>query len=251
MICVKMNASWFDWFDVGGMKRKAVLIGVSGRVGQALMRELAALYDTLIVITRTQPRHISENMHIYHVQNFDALAKTVATMPIGADTDAFSCLELPKKAAASDDEFYQVNVSFNLAFAKACQDKGVNRFFYLSTANKKGGKQADWQVKSEVEAALRAMQFSDVAVFRLQNLMPAKEVFSLKNAGRFGLNFAKNALTQMVSFDKQERLTPSRVAIAMSLTAYRLHLPSKYKSNEHRFLIISHEQMQAMTELDG
>lgn len=232
------------------MKRKAVLIGASGRVGQALTRELAALYDTLIVITRTQPATISENTHIYHVQNFDALSDTIASMAIGADTDAFSCLGMDKQDAMSEDEFYQVNVLFNIAFAKACQDKGVQRFFYLSKMGAdKAGRDTELIARADVEHYLKSLDFSKVVFFRLHKLTFAKDKFSFKTAGRFGLNLAKNTLSSALSLDKKQRLTPKRVAAAMSLTAYRLHLHNKHQSFEPH-LVISHDEMCAMTEVD-
>lgn len=231
------------------MKRKAIIIGGSGRVGQALVRELSALYDTLIIITRTQPRSISENMHVYHVNNFDALADTIASMPIGADTDAFSCLGAAKKDTASQDEFYQVNVLFNIAFAKACRDKGVSRFFYLSKAGvESAGKDAELIAKADVEYYLKTLKFDDVTVFRLHKLSPAKEKLSLKTAGKLSLNLARNTIGAFMPFDKTEMLMPKRVAAAMSLAAYRLNLRSKYRTNEENFHVISHDKMCAMTE---
>lgn len=234
------------------MKRKAVLIGASGRVGKALTQELAALYDTLIIITRTQPNTISENTHIYHVQNFDVLSDTIASMPIGLDTDVFSCLSIAKKDATSSDEFHQVNVSFNLAFAKACHDKGVKRFFYLS---KMGADKAKGDVelvaKSDVESYLSSLNFGDVVFFRLHKLTPAKEKLSIKSLARFGMYFAKTTLNTMISFDKKERLTPKRVAAAMALTVYQLNLRNKYQTHGKNCLVISHDEMCAMTAVDG
>lgn len=232
------------------MKTKAVLIGASGRVGQALARELAALYDTLIIITRTQPRAISENTHIYHVHDFDLLPDRIASMPIGQDTDAFSCLNITKKDAISDDEFYQVNVLFNTAFAKACRDKGVSRFFYLSTMGvDNAGHDPDLIAKSNVEHYLKSLDFNDLAFFRLHKLTPAKEKFSIKSLGRFGLSVAKNAANSLMPFDKKQRLTPKRVAVAMSLTAYQRQLRNRHQVNEHACVIITHDDMCAMTEI--
>lgn len=249
------------------MKRKAILIGGSNRVGQALMRELGALYDTLIVITRTPPHSISENMHIYHVQNFDNLAGIIASMPIGADTDAFSCLDMDKKDAASLDEFYQVNVLFNLDFAKSCLEKGVARLFYLSQAGVDAPtKDQKLIAKADVEYHLQSLGFDELVVFRPYRLTPPKTQFSLKNAKNlslhtgldFGLKLAKNTientvgnLGHLISLDKKPPISPKRVAAAMSLTAYRLHKDNKHRKHSPNFLALSHDDMLAMTEMDG
>lgn len=231
------------------MKRKAIVIGSSGRVGQALVRELAALYDTLIVITRTQPRSISENMYVYHVKNFDVLADTIALMPIGADTDAFSCLGVAKKNVASQDGFYQVNVLFNIAFAKACRDKGVARFFYLSKSGvQNAGKDVELIAKAEVESYLKTLEFDDLVVFRLQKLSPVREQFPLKVATKLGLNLVKNTIGAIIAFDKKEMLSPERVAVAMSLIAYELNLQGKYHANKEGFRVVLHDQMCKITK---
>ncbi|WP_432481822.1 NAD-dependent epimerase/dehydratase family protein [Moraxella sp. ZY200743] len=229
------------------MKRKAILIGSSNQVGQVLMQELGALYDTLIVITRTQPYSIRENTHIYHVQNFDSLSSIIASIPIGADTDAFSCLDMDKKDAVSFDEFYQVNVLFNLDFAKSCLDKGVARMFYLSQAGvHTPNKDPKLTAKADVEQRLQSLGFDKLVVFRPHKLTLPKNKLSLKNAKNFslsaglalGLNLAKNTvkrLESLVLLDKQTPLSPKRVATAMSLIAYRLHQDNKYHKHSSHF----------------
>lgn len=233
------------------MKRKAVLIGSSGRIGQALARELSALYDTLIIIARTPPQRISENMHIYHVPDFHTLASTIDSMPLGADTDAFSCLEVAKKDTNSDEEFYQINVLFNVIFAQACQAKGVKRFFYLSKAGADNPqKDPELLAKAEVEQSLQSLDF-DVVSFRLDKLTPAKDKLSLKSVGRFGMQLAKTTLDKITPFHKTEALTPKRIAIAISLSAYRLNLNHKHRQAAGHFHAISHDDMCKMSEMEG
>ncbi|OOR87319.1 hypothetical protein B0181_10495 [Moraxella caviae] len=228
------------------MKRKAIVIGSSGRVGQALVRELVALYETVIVITRTQPATMSENMHVYPVQNFDALESTIGAMAIGADTDAFSCLGVAKTDAASRDEFYQVNVLFNLAFAKACREKGVERFFYLSKDGADKPERNDELIaKADVEYYLTTLGFNDVCVFRLNKLTPAKTSFSLKTLSSTGLRFAKQAALSLVRMNKTEALSPRRVAAAMALVAYRRY---RQKRQAPIMRVVEHGEMVAMTK---
>ncbi|UNU73404.1 NAD(P)H-binding protein [Moraxella nasovis] len=226
------------------MKRKAIVIGASGRVGQALVHELSALYETVIVITRTQPRLMSENMHIYSVKDFGVLADTVQAIAIGNDTDAFSCLGLTKANAASLDEFRQVNVGYNVAFAKACKDKGVQRFFYLS---KKGADKStrhdDIAIKSVVENELKRLGFDNLYLFRLSQLTLDKIGFSIKNISDTSINIVKNVLRLALRVQHQP-LTPRHVAVAISLIAYQSHTQKHKKAVQ----IITHERMVAMTE---
>ena len=153
------------------MKTKAILIGGSSRVGEALAQELALIYESVILITRTQPRAMSANMQVYHVADFRALASTIETVAIGADTDAFSCLGVSKQQVPSHDEFYQVNVLYNLEFAKACKQKGVQQFYFLSKEGADTPNHDDeLTAKADVEYDLRTLSFDTLAIFSFVSL---------------------------------------------------------------------------------
>lgn len=225
------------------MKTKAILIGGSSRVGQALARELATLYETVILITRTQPRAISANMQVYHVADFQALPATLQSIAIGADTDAFSCLGVSQSQVASYDEFYQVNVLYNVEFAKACKKKGVTQFYFLS----KDGADApnhdpELVAKADVEYYLRTLSFDTLAIFRLNRLSAEKQQLSLKTIGKLGIKTLKNSLFVLNHFTKKRALTPKQVASCMALSAYEHnHQPSLRTPNQAT--IITHEKM--------
>ena len=224
------------------MKTKAIIIGGSSRVGQALARELALIYETVILITRTQPRAISANMQVYHVPDFQSLPTTIEAMAIGADTDAFSCLGVSRTQVASDDEFYQVNVLYNLEFAKACKQKGVQQFYYLS----KDGADApnhdvELTAKADVEHYLRTLSFDTLAIFRLNRLTALKQQLSLKSLGSIGVQSIQGALTA-IRLKRKRALTPEQVAACMALLAYEHnHQPQLRTPNQAT--IITHEQM--------
>lgn len=224
------------------MKTKAILIGSSGRVGQALAQQLAVLYETVILITRTQPRAISANMQVYHVADFRSLSTTIEAMAIGADTDAFSCLGVSHTQVASSDEFYQVNVLYNLEFAKACKKKGVTQFYFLSKDGTDAPNQNDELIaKADLEYYLRTLSFDTLAIFRLSGLTQAKQAFALKNAAKMGVNALKNSLS-LLNFKKKRPLSPEQVAQCMALSAYEHnHQPSLRTPNQAT--IITHEQM--------
>lgn len=222
------------------MKTKAILIGASGRVGQALARQLSALYETVILVTRTQPAVMSANMHIYHVPDFQSLPTIISGISIGADTDAFSCLGVAKSQVASMDEFYQVNVLYNLEFAKACCDKGVSRFFYLS---KEGADQPTGNdeliAKADVEYYLGTLGFDELVVFRLGKLT-APKLTGLPNISTLFGN-AKQAIIDAIT--PVRPLTPEQVASSIALVAYRLSQQAAHEPKQP-VRIISHARMR-------
>lgn len=225
------------------MKTKAIIIGGSSRVGQALARELALIYETVILVTRTQPRAISANMQVYHVPDFQSLPVTIEAMAIGTDTDAFSCLGVSRAQVASDDEFYQVNVLYNLEFAKACKKKGVQQFYYLS----KDGADApnhdtELTAKADVEYYLRTLSFDTLAIFRLNRLTLAKQPLSIKSLGNMGAQTLQGALSA-IRLKRKRALTPEQVAACIALLAYEHnHQPQLRTPNQAT--IITHEQLQ-------
>lgn len=220
------------------MKTKAILIGGSSRVGEALAQELALIYESVILITRTQPRAMSANMQVYHVADFRALASTIETVAIGADTDAFSCLGVSKQQVPSHDEFYQVNVLYNLEFAKACKQKGVQQFYFLSKEGADVPNHDDeLTAKADVEYDLRTLSFDTLAIFRLYRLTLPKHRLSLKNLGSQALNGVLSKLNK-----NKRALEPKQVAACMAITAYKHnHQPQLRTPNQAT--IITHEQM--------
>lgn len=219
------------------MNNKAILIGVSDGVGQALARELSAMYQTVILITRTPPKAMTANMQIYQVADFDALATMLASISIGADTDAFSCLELNADKYVSADEFYRVNVLHNLQFANLCHEKGVERFFYLSRHGvERPDKSDDLSAKADVEYHLRTLGFGRVVIFRPYKTADADGLLSQVQNRAFGV---ANRLLSSVKLSLDLPLNPKQVAACMAMTAYRLH------SNvaDDAVTIVTHAQM--------
>lgn len=229
------------------MKTKAIIIGGSGRVGQALARELATMYETVILITRTQPKVMSENMHVYHVPDFQSLTTTVESISIGDDTDAFSCLGVSKEQTASRDEFYQVNVLYNMEFARVCQSKGVGRFFFVSMTGAENPQHNDeLMAKADVEYYLKTLNFQELLIFRLSKLTPINPTLSVTGVRQL-LNRTKDTLVSAIGFNKAEPLSPSRAAASIAIVAFRLHARASQKSSK-QVQIISHEQMCQLTE---
>lgn len=111
------------------MQRTALIIGATGLVGNSLLTQLGSLYQKVIIIARSQPKGLSDSMHFYQLKDFNQMHEFVSALSIGKDTDAFSCLGTTIKEAGSEAAFRQIDFTYNVAFAKACKQKGVERFF--------------------------------------------------------------------------------------------------------------------------
>ncbi|WP_395146921.1 hypothetical protein ACF3N0_08395 [Moraxella atlantae] len=99
--------------------REAILIGATGLVGQTLLAILAQDYAKVTAIARRKPSTIAPNIDAHVLKDFAGLKDLLATLALGANTDAFSCLGTTRKAAGSAERFRQIDYGYNLAFAQA------------------------------------------------------------------------------------------------------------------------------------
>ena len=73
------------------MQRKAIIIGATGRIGQALVQEISSLYATVTVIARHAPKFISKNMLVYTVPDFDNLEQVLSSVVLDEKTVMLCC----------------------------------------------------------------------------------------------------------------------------------------------------------------
>lgn len=232
------------------MKRKAIVIGATGLVGRKLVSQLNIMYDSLIIVARKPPKHMSAQMQFYQLGDFNNLEETLANISIGPDTDAFSCLGTTKKQAGSDEAFKQIDYDYNLNFAKLCHEKGVQRFFILSALGADTKSRFFYnRVKGELEKALAEIGFNELVIFQPSLLLG-------KHKGRVLENTAQSAF-KLISplVPKTMRTRPieaERVAAAMAMVAqhiYERHKVSGIEDIRNKVTVIDNKQMLAMTQL--
>ncbi|ELA08539.1 nucleoside-diphosphate-sugar epimerase-like protein [Moraxella macacae 0408225] len=233
------------------MQRTAVIIGATGLVGQALLLQLASLYQHVIIIARTQPKGLSENMHFYQLKDFNQLENFIQNLNFSDPVDAFSCLGTTKKQAGSEQMFYQIDFGFNYAFAKTCKHKGVKRFFLLSSMGaNKDSRFFYSRVKGELEQAVLALDFVQLGIFRPSLLLGKHDNRRLENLAQSTFAWLKPAIPKKLPIYPIEA---QRVAMAMALTANNWHIANVYRNNSqqslanHRHQIFSNAEMLAMT----
>lgn len=199
------------------MQRTAIIIGATGLVGSSLVQQLASLYDKVIVIARTQPKGMNESMHFYQLKDFSQMAEMFNTISLTHEADAFSCLGTTLKQAGGEDQFRQVDFEYNLVFAKACHDKGVQRFFLLSAMGADSGSRFFYnKVKGELEQAITALNFEQLAIFRPSLLLGKHEKRPLETIAQTAYNLIKPLVPRKLPVRPIEA---ERVAMAMILVA--------------------------------
>lgn len=172
-------------------KRTAIVLGGSGSVGAALLRELFRddSFSTVITLSR---RSLAEAVAIARAAGRTLVEKLVpdmnpaslaaATLEAARDIDGelegFSVLGVGAGTAKLTlEEHRAVDVALNEAFARALRDSGkVRHLAFMTaagadpTANASGGGAAGMsrynRVKGEAEAAVRASGPAIVSVFR-------------------------------------------------------------------------------------
>lgn len=172
-------------------KRAAIVLGGSGSVGAALLRELLAdgAFDPVISLTRrsvpdavrmarTSGRTLIEKLVPEMTPDHLGAATLEAALACDGELEGFSALGVGAGTAKlSIDQHRAVDVALNEAFARALRDSGkVQHLAFLSavgadaTAKATGGGAAGMsrynRVKGESEEAVRASGPPLVSVFR-------------------------------------------------------------------------------------
>lgn len=230
------------------MQKTAIVIGATGLVGKQLLKQLASLYDKVIVIARRPPSYINEAMRVYQLSDFANLAETINSLNLDETVDAFSCLGTTKKQAGSEDGFRLVDYQYNLQFAQLCHQQGVKQFFLLSAMNADKNSRFFYnQVKGELEEDIKKIGFESCYIFRPSLLLG-------KHKGRPMEAFSQRAF-KLISPIVSERLnahpiSAKRVAIAMAMMAHQAYQNYRYRQHgsKHEVIIIENKKMLAMTK---
>lgn len=142
---------------------KAVIAGATGLTGSTLVYELLARdeFTEITCLVRNIPefeakglKFIQTDFDMIHYEKFSADA-------------AFTCLGTTIKNAGSKENFYRVDYHYNLMFAEACKEQGVERFILMSAlgANSKSSVFYN-RVKGELEEAIINLDFKSLTILR-------------------------------------------------------------------------------------
>ncbi len=189
-----------------GPSYKAVVVGATGAVGSALVRELLASprCTGVVALVRRATTVFAlapgwEKVRL-EVMDFDALERATADVAAGCDA-AFCTMGIgqPRKVPFAD--FHRVDVEYAGAFARGARTAGARRITLLSSvgANAHAGNRY-LRVKGEAEAAVSAPGFERVSLFRPSLLV-----------------------TQQIRYGLQDRLSQALVPLVAPLLPARYH----------------------------
>ena len=142
---------------------KAVIAGATGLTGSTLVLELMARdeFSEITCLVRNFPDEIQIGL-TYLQTDFDM----IHYKKFRADT-AFTCLGTTIKNAGSRENFYRIDYHYNLMFAEACKEQGVERFVLMSALGANSRSSVFYnRVKGELEEAIINLNFKSLTIVR-------------------------------------------------------------------------------------
>lgn len=151
------------------MTGRAVIAGASGLVGSQCLELLLELprYDAVAAIVRRPLAVSNPKLHEIH-SNFDEL-------PVLPVTDIFCALGTTIKKAGSEEDFRRVDHDYVLQLAEWGLRNGAKQFLLVSSVGA-DPKSSNFylRVKGEVEAAVNALGYDAVHIFRPSMLLGSR-----------------------------------------------------------------------------
>ena len=146
------------------VRKTALLVGATGLVGGDVLRLLleSEQYAAVKVLTR-RPTGMSHAKLAEYIVDFD----DASALAGHATDDVFCCLGTTIKKARTRDAFYTVDFTYPVSIARACAASGAGQFLIVTALGADPRSAVFYnRVKGEVEAAVRAIPYRAVHVFR-------------------------------------------------------------------------------------
>lgn len=155
--------------------RSAVVVGATGLVGSALVKQLCEnpYYISVTTLTR-RPFSFSHKKLENRVVDFDVLQER----DFGNAEDVFCCLGTTRKKAGSREEFEKVDVEYPLRVAQIAKKLGANHFVVISAmgANEKSPAYYN-RVKGKLEKELIEIGMPKLSIVRPSLLVGQRDEF--------------------------------------------------------------------------
>lgn len=160
------------------MKRRAVVAGATGLVGQALVALLLddEAYEEVAVLVR-RPIGYADPKLRERVVDFDDLAAANLSL---AGADVFCALGTTIKKAGTQEAFRQVDYEYPLSLGRLAKEQGAARMLIVTSLGANPRSRTFYlRVKGEVEQALRELDLACLHLFRPSLLLGRREEFRL------------------------------------------------------------------------
>ncbi|WP_312050050.1 NAD-dependent epimerase/dehydratase family protein [Acinetobacter courvalinii] len=207
--------------------KKAIVIGATGLVGQALVDELqqAEDFDTITVVVRK----ISETLKAYSkvtqliLEDFLLLNDE----DVSAYTHAFSCLGSTIKQAGSKEAFYAIDYEINAHFADLIQDKNIHLLLVSALGANANSPIFYNKVKGELENYLKSLSIYKLSIFQPSLLIGKRsEVRLLEDLAQTAFKLVEKTWTQpfkLKPVTAEQLAHTMRVAAQTQTAAFKLY----------------------------
>ncbi|RLZ08124.1 NAD-dependent epimerase/dehydratase family protein [Acinetobacter sp. 2JN-4] len=146
--------------------KKAIVIGATGLVGQALVNELQQSdeFHSVTVVVRKKSDILDSYPKVTQLVVEDLLL--LNDEDVNAYTHAFSCLGSTIKQAGSKQAFYAIDYEINAHFADLIQDKNIH-FLIVSALGANANSPVFYnKVKGELENYLKSLSIYKLSIFQ-------------------------------------------------------------------------------------
>ena len=160
------------------MSYRAVVVGATGAVGSALVRELlrSSACAGVVALTRrpTDNLALSDSLRV-HVIDLGQLETATRDLAAGCET-AFCTLGLGQPSRASFEEFWRVDVEYAGAFARGAAQAGAQHISLLSSVGANAASRTRYlRVKGSAEQMMERSGIPRVSLFR-PSLLVTREI---------------------------------------------------------------------------
>ncbi|WP_151715798.1 NAD(P)H-binding protein [Acinetobacter sp. TUM15071] len=197
--------------------KKAIVIGATGLVGQALIDELQHSddFNSITVVVRKK----SDTLKTYSKVNQLVLEDFLLLNDedVSTYTHAFSCLGSTIKQAGSKEAFYAIDYEINAHFADLVQDKNIHLLVVSALGANTNSPVFYNKVKGELENYLKSLSIYKLSIFQPSLLIGKRsEVRVLEDMAQTIFKLVEKTWTRPFKF---KPVTAEQLAHTMLLAA--------------------------------
>ena len=202
--------------------KKAIVIGATGVVGQALVNELQQSDDfhSITVVVRKKSTILDSYPKVTQLIVEDLLL--LNDEDVNAHTHAFSCLGSTIKQAGSKQAFYAIDYEINAHFADLIQDKNIHLLVVSALGANANSPVFYNKVKGELENYLKSLSIYKLSIFQPSLLIGKRsEVRVLEDMAQTVFKFVEKTWTKPFKYKPvtAEQLAHTMLSAAQTQTA--------------------------------
>ena len=160
------------------MSQVAIVIGATGLVGKALVKQLTKAEHISKVVTLTRRSETYDSAKVNNqVIDFARLEQYADLFKAEL---LFSCLGTTLKQAGSVEAQRKVDLSYQLKVAQLAVDNGVEHYLLVSSSGANSSSRSSYlKMKGELEEQVKKLPFKQISIFQPSLLIGARASFRL------------------------------------------------------------------------